>query len=186
MSRVIPCDYRSRAIWRNPQGLAGSFQPEGRIVPAYKRARGIRANPRSFFDDHDTYSARLFVGFNVGTEAVYNMDDLIKVVKRVRLRQIGTPDSSFLYQKGLFKHTAQGTLRGKVIIENSAQVIILNLPYKVTKGEHKGQYRLLPFKTFERHMEKLAEEICRSLHQEEVIIQMQKNGVVMHTIGMTA
>lgn len=157
---VLPADTRP-AAWSRPNGRGASFQPYGR-----KQWSGYRPNKKSW-ESADTWSARLFVGFNVGTETVYEMHDLVDLVRVVRERQTGNPSSSFVFQHGIYKHRS-----GEVIDEPGAQVVIINT------GEEP--------KVFEDQMVELAERIADNMRQEEVVVELQRNGIVQRVMGVSA
>lgn len=154
-----------RTRWYNPNGSrGGAFRPEGRLtVP-----RNSRILTPNWSSKAPVWGARLFVGFNVGHAARYKMDDLIKIVKRVRRAQNKAEDSSFLYQKGIYTHQdGSGT-----VTEDGAQVVFLNLDNT-------------PLKVFRRQMIELANAIVDEMQQETVIIELQRSGIIRETIGVS-
>ena len=158
-SIVLPTDTRA-AIWSTPYGVR-AFHPHGR-----KRWSGDYRPNKTVWESADTYSARLFVGFNVGTETVYEMGDLVSIVRHVRERQVGDPSSSFVYQHGIYKHQA-----GEIVEEPGAQVIIINMDASP--------------EAFIAQMVDLAESIAREMSQEEVVVEIQRNGVVQRVLGVS-
>jgi hypothetical protein len=113
-------------------------------------------------------AARIFVGFSVGHDAVYSMDDVIPLVKRVRMKQGVPPDASFLYQRGMYTHAdGSGT-----VTEDGAQIVLLNL-----SGASQEE--------FTNQMIELANVIREELQQESVIIEIQSKGIVQEVIGVT-
>jgi hypothetical protein len=126
-----------------------------------------RRNPEAW-DTKTTLAARIFVGFNVGDTPTYKLDDLVKVTSKIRLEQ-GKPNASFLAQKGIYQHK-DGT---GIVTEDSGQIIIIDV-------------WSTPKKAFRAEMIELAETIARRMHQEEVVVELQKNGVTQETIGVTA
>ena len=161
---ALPVDTR-RAIWARADGLLQTFVPNGR-----KRSHGktFAKNPVRWEAGADIWGARLFVGFNVGRETVYTMEDLIPIVRSVREEQTGDPSSSFLSQHGIYRHK-----EGDIVEEPGAQVIIINLT-----GTTPQQ--------FENQMVALAEEIAEQLHQEEVVVEIQRSGLVQRVFGVGA
>lgn len=165
--------------WQAPGGKQrGTFRPnpEHKIYFGYREAQhryelAPRGNPIKWTGGEVTYSANLFVGFSVGNCPRWTMADLVKLVKQVRRRQVKHPDSSFIYQKGVYTHESDGT----VVTEDAAQVVLLNVPPMLKK-----------FNTFRNHMIRLAETICRKFHQETVIVRIDKNGIAQETIGVVA
>jgi hypothetical protein len=158
-SIILPTDTRA-AVWSTPNG-ARAFHPHGR-----KRWDGDYRPNKTVWESADTYSARLFVGFNVGTETVYEMKDLVALVRQVREKQVGDPSSSFVYQHGIYKHYS-----GDVVEEPGAQVVIINMGATPER--------------FVEQMVELAEQICAEMSQEEVVVEIQRNGVVQRVLGVS-
>lgn len=151
--------------WNPPKkNRAGTFRPQGRLV---RHGPDLRSNPAGWSSKR-TLSARIIVGFSVGQVPTYNVDDLIRLVERVREQQGGNPSATFITQKGIYQHR-DGT---GVVHEDGAQVFIINLAD-------------LPDEDFEQQMVTLAETIAREMHQEEVIVEIQENGQSKITIGVT-
>lgn len=160
MPQVIPANLRPSS-WTRVDGRHCVFQPHGR-----RGQVGLFPN-RQVWESDETWAARLFVGFNVGPRTVHDMDDLVAIVRAVRERQTGNPSSSFLYQRGIYRHHD-----GAVVDEPGAQVIIINM------GATPAQFR--------RDMIDLAEAIAVALTQEEVVVELQKNGVMSAVMGVAA
>lgn len=158
-SIVLPTDTRP-AVWSTPGGVR-AFHPHGR-----KRWSGDYRPNKTVWESAETYSARLFVGFNVGSETVYEMSDLVSLVRQVRERQVDDPSSSFVYQHGIYKHHS-----GDVVEEPGAQVIIINMGASPEE--------------FAAQMVELAEQICEEMSQEEVVVEIQRNGVVQRVLGVS-
>lgn len=179
MAYAVPASLLKGFSWQAPDGKSsGSFRPnpEGKINFGYKEGRKRfvitpRGNPIKWTGDKDTYSANLFVGFSVRSKPTWNMMDLVKLVKRVRRRQVKHPDSSFIYQKGVYTHDKGG----EVVTEDAAQVVLLNV-YPMQKK----------ISLFRKHMIRLAEIICKELKQETVIVRIDKNGIAEETLGVKA
>ncbi len=163
--RVLRADSRTHS-WRAPHG-AGSFRPNGK--------KHFVGNPSAFAHNaskrwggaSETLAARIFVGFNVGGEPRWTLGHLIEIVQRVRRLQGHAPDSSFVAQKGIYT----SRLSGETITEDGAQVILIDL-----EG--------LPLEQFEQEMMVLAGEIAGVLEQEEVILEIQRNGLSIRTFGV--
>lgn len=142
---------------------AGTFRPRGPI----KAMGDVRSNPVAW-ESEDTMSARLFVGFSVGSQPKWDLDNLIEVVRLIREEQSPEdPSVTFLAQKGVYKYKATG----KTVEEDGGQVIIID-----TQG-------LAP-KAFEKQTIELGEGIARHLEQEMVVIEIQRRGLVEKTIGV--
>lgn len=162
---TIPANTRT-SHWRSPSGShAGSFRPNGSVlaigpVPTSK-------NPEAWESSDPPVAARLFVGFNVGPRAVWSVEDLVPLVRRVREQQGHKADASFLLQKGIYTSEKDGS----VVEEDGAQVIVLDLDGT-------------PEKKFKREMVELGETIATVLEQEAVILEMQKGGITTSTVGI--
>jgi hypothetical protein len=163
MSVTIPANLRT-FTWASPDGRSnGKFVPNGRVRVG---RNFVTPNWRS---SEQMFSARIFVGFNVGHDAVYSMDDIIPIVKEVRIKQGIAPDASFVYQKGMYTHMdGSGT-----VTEEGAQIILLNL-----SGASQEE--------FTNQMIQLANVLRDRLQQEAVIVEIQQGGMVKEVIGVTA
>lgn len=160
---IIPADIR-QARWQGPRGKRGTFRPNGTVQLV--GARTAIENPAAWSSDEPLQAARLFVGFNVGAKPRWKLDDLVRVVKRARKAQGHAPDASFLVQKGIYTRKS-----GETVTEDGAQVVVLN-----TEGDAQP--------AFQREMVELAEAIATTLKQEEVILELQRGGVVQRTFGV--
>ena len=164
---TVPADTR-RFSWRTPNGTLGFFRPNGRMTVEGSRCGDFAENPAGWTSRAPIYAARIFVGFNVGHKAKWSMSDVVRIVKRVRKDQVGMPDATFLYQRGLYTSKRDDS----VVDEKGAQIIILNLAGASVKA-------------FRDQMIFLGEEIATKLRQEEVIVEIQRGGISKETIGVT-
>lgn len=162
---TVPADTR-RFAWRSPRGDIGFFEPNGRLT--IERNGALEENPTGWASRSPIYAARIFVGFNVGRKARWKMSDVVRIVRRVREQQTGTPDATFLSQRGIYTSKRDDS----VVDEKGAQIIILNLTGATPK-------------VFREQMIELAEEIATRLRQEEVILEIQRGGISRETIGVT-
>ncbi len=171
MPRIIPADMRL-AYWSGDNNrIHGHFRPNGSI-DVHVLSEGYRANPpptKWRTPGQDVLSARLFVGFNVGGEPTWTIDDLVQVVRAKRKAQKQKPDSSFITQQGIY--TSDET--GETVTEKGGQVVILNL-WGATPQQ------------FERQMVSLAGHIAFKLKQETVIVEIQRAGIVQVSMGIGA
>lgn len=156
--------YLGLATWSGPR--PGSFKPLGRLRVEPDRPTLGEALGSVDWSSDETLSARLFVGFSVGSAPTYDLDDLIAVVRAARSKNGGDPAATFLAQRGIYRYRS-----GEVVEEDGGQVIIID-----TAGS--------PRATFENQMVALAEEIAREMKQELVVVEIQKNGVVQQTYGV--
>jgi hypothetical protein len=151
--------------WSGPE--SGWFRPQGGLKVVDEK--GVLGSLRGAkWTSTDTLAARIIVGFNVGDKPTWTVDDLIPLVRAVRIKQTGDPSASFIAQKGIYQHRdpAKGTVQ-----ENGAQVLIID-----TVG--------LPEAQFEDQMIQLAEKITRQFQQETVILEIQRNGVTQRVHGI--
>jgi hypothetical protein len=177
MALAIPSRLTKQFSWQSPNGKQrGTFRSNpGGPKCAYKAGSLLysttRENPPSWRDKGPTYAATLYVGFSVGDKPTWKMADLVKLVKKVRRQQVTHPDSTFLYQRGVYTHQVDQ----HVVTEDGAQVILLNVPPVKRK-----------FSEFRRHVITLAEIIADKFKQESVIVAIEKNGILTETIGVVA
>lgn len=164
---VIPADTRPHH-WRGPGGRHGSFHPNAKLLFVGNQD-SFKKNPELWTSDDPMLASRIFVGFNVGGAPAWTVDDLIDVVSKLRKAQGHDPDASFLVQKGVYTSKQSG----ETVTEDSAQVIILN-----TSGEPRAE--------FEKEMIQLAEDVAKTMKQEEVIVEIQKGGITQKTFGVAA
>ena len=157
------CDHRQHA-WQHAKGW-GSFMPNGALQ--VHGPKEVFENPRRWSAGKYTYAGRLIVGFKRQGKRPATLNQLVKIVRSVRQRQVGNPSSSFLLQRGLYKHS--GT--GEVVDEPGAQVIVIN-----TFGASKAE--------FEKQMVEVAETVAKELDQEKVILEIQRNGISQATYGI--
>lgn len=127
---------------------------------------GVRGNPPKVERlGAETFSARIFVGFNVGETPTWTLDELIAVAKRHwkkakwSRRKKETSGASFLSQRGFFD-SPQG-----FVSEDSAQVVIVS---GGTESE---------FPKFQKAMEVFSEAITKDLKQQAVLLELQVNGL---------
>lgn len=163
---LVPADIR-RHVWRAPDGRhAGSFRPNGAVRNCGCGAHA-EPNPAAWESDEAPLAARVFVGFNVGQKTVWDLDDLVALVRRVREAQGHHPDASFLAQKGIYTSAVDG----KVVEEPGAQVVMLDLDGTKEKD-------------FQAEMVSLAEVIATEFEQELVILELQRGGLTLRTFGV--
>lgn len=142
----------------------GEFIPEG---PTYMiGGSGARAPNPIQETKGGQRVARLFVGLSVGQKPRWDVDDVIKIVRRVRTKQTGDPGASFIIQKGIFKGKGD-----KVVEEDSVQVVIMDFGKSADK--------------FKKDMGALAMELVKKLKQEVVYVEMQRNGIRTSTLEAT-
>lgn len=140
----------------------GSFRPHG---PMQQYGEIAVRNPKGW-GSRKTLAARLIVGFSVRSKPTYKLDDLVAIVERVRREQADNPSASFVAQRGIYQHHD-----GETVTEDGAQVFIINLS-NLSPDEFTAQ------------MVELAEVIAREMQQEEVIVEIQENGISQETIGV--
>lgn len=121
-------------------------------------------------------AARMFIGFSVGDTPTWHVDDLAALFRSLRSNQRNDAgklmplDASFVIQKGLYTHG--GEVGGKLIYENSCQLIVLGL-----YGESEP--------VFIQNMQEVAGNIARHFKQETVILEIQRNGAPIEVFGVS-
>jgi len=162
----FPCNL-SAMRYESPDGRKiGLFNPSGRVAWS-----GPIPNEAELWTPK-LYSARIFLGFNVGRKPTWKMGDVTEWVKRNRRAQGVAPNASFIYQKGIWTHT-KGPDRGKSVTEKSTQIVLLNLD----KNENRTE--------FKKHVLDLAQDMVRHFRQEEVVVDFQLNGISKRTAMVT-
>jgi hypothetical protein len=152
--------------WQN-----ASFRPRGSAKGHGKGHRaliqnGLRQNRSESFGPMPT-AARLFVGFNIGHEPVWKLEDVIRMVLAFRKEQDAPPDSTFIAQKGIYTHQDGSG----IVEEDGAQIIVLNT---YTDDE-----------AFKNQMLALAEHLALEMNQESVIVDLQEAGVSKDVLSVT-
>jgi hypothetical protein len=101
------------------------------------------------------------------------MDDVVRIVRRVRKQQVGDPAATFVLQRGIYTHTAKDDGDRLTVDEKGAQIFLLNTPELGTSVT-----------VFKKQMEDLAEILATDLRQEAVILEIQRGGSTQVTISM--
>jgi hypothetical protein len=144
-----------------PEDLRGSSVDAGARIAAFNPQRGwgglrreAREAPQKLTPQ---FSARLFVGFNVGGSPVWTVDDVKSQAFFLRQEMGADPDLSIWAGEGIF----QG--KHKLVSEESAQIVILDFG----KDWNKFVDPMIPF----------AGMLARRLLQESVALQLNDHGV---------
>lgn len=166
---AFKADPRGKTI-STPRGSV-RFNPEGKLEWHGKRPKsGVLKNPADVWGG-PTFAARFFVGFNVGGQPRWELDDLVALVRATREGRGEPQDSTYIAQRGVFTHRD-----GKVVDEAGGQVIIFD------QGEEQDESARMA--RFQEEMIAVGEEIARGLEQESVILEIQRNGVSLITMGV--
>lgn len=144
-------------------GRTCRFKPTGKLKT---RHEGATENPVKRIGGGG-YSARMFVGLNVGQTQKFDEDDVVEIIFKVRKKQKALADASILSQKGIYEDKA-----GDVVQEPSVQVIIID-----TVG--------VPKRQFVSEMKDLAETLRKKMKQELVILEIQHRGRVVDVYSVT-
>jgi hypothetical protein len=155
------------------------FTPKGRLLVYHE---GAAPNPTTRLGSGG-YSARLFVGLNVGQRKAYTIDDVVKIVWSVRKKQGrsgddaddgrwslfdgGSPRASILAQRGIYEDRS-----GKRVVEQSVQVVVIDF-----SGATKKQ--------FTDEMIDLGETLRKRMKQETVILEIQRADRVVDVFSIT-
>jgi hypothetical protein len=159
-----------RFAW-NHRGDAGWFRPNGGIY--VNGAAALTPNVELWSVDEPLYSARIILGFNVLGEPRWELDDVVRIVRRERKQQTDDPSSTFLLQRGLYTHTERESGERLIVDEEGVQVIIINTP---DMGTGAGE--------FQKQMKDLSETLATDLEQEAVILEIQRGGLTVKTLGI--
>jgi hypothetical protein len=158
--------YAGETTHRYSDGRVCRFRPTGPLRRYSAAEKAARGNPISRISGGD-YSARLFVGLNVGQRRGFTERDVVDIVWKTRKRQGRLGDASILSQKGIYEDRS-----GKRVVEPSVQVIIIDLA-----GATKRK--------FVAEMQVLGEVLRRRLKQETVILEIQRRGVITDVFTIT-
>lgn len=156
--------------WRG----GGVFRPEGKFEVVGSDEAVAQDNPIKW-GSRETWAARVIVGFKRRGKKPITMSQLVRLVRKIRLEQVGDPGATFLAQRGLYRHDAGG-----IVDEPGAQVVIFNADRVMPNGK---KVAVTP-RRFEKDIEKLSEDIATVFDQESVIVEIQKNGITQRTFGM--
>lgn len=147
----------------------------GRFVPTANPAKvGKGAVPTNW--EGGGFSARLFVGLNVGRKKSWSAADVKRLVAKVRESQVGSPDSSFILQRGLYSQPGVG-----VVDEESVQVAIYD-----TGKVKRGGWRPSTKAEWKREILHLARALATALCQDEVIVDLRHLNVTFYAAGVKA
>jgi hypothetical protein len=154
------------------RGDIGWFSPNGKLYVHGEEER-LTPNVKNWSAKKALYAARIIVGFNVGRKPRWTMDDVVRIVRRVRKQQVGDPASTFVLQRGIYTHTETEDGERLTVDEKGAQIFLLNTPELGTSVT-----------VFKKQMEDLAEILATDLRQEAVILEIQRGGRTLVTISM--
>lgn len=157
--------FMGEAVLRIGNAHAIRFRPKGKVICHDDEATAGEATRTRY--GKGGFSARIFVGLNVGEEGKYTVDDVVKAIVEIRKEQGAGPDASILTQKGIYEDK-----KSRTIIEDSVQIIIIDLAG-------------LDQEVFTEQMLDLAETMLDRFEQETVIVEIQKRGVVTDVYGVT-
>jgi hypothetical protein len=114
-----------------------------------------------------TLAARIFIGLNIGGEEAIDTEEIIDFIIEWRTEHGDNPSMSVLTQRGVYQNA-----RGEVIQEPSLQIVILEFG-DLAKNE------------FANEMTALGEALAEAFEQDEVIVEIQKRGVVRDVFSTT-
>jgi hypothetical protein len=166
------------------RGRAFEFIPEGKVYEVGDASqwytRDHKRNPVARATKEASQGGRIVVGFNVGIEEKWKMDDIVDIMFDARRQQVldaiedgdaqphplgGDVGMTFLAQRGIW----QAVRDTEAYAENGAQIAIMNII-----KEKKTRFR--------QDMIDLAEILARKLSQQAVILEMSKRGAVTETL----
>jgi len=142
------------------------FKPTGEVMfyqasgGAAHAAEGIKSNPVKRFGGGGL-AARLFIGLNVGDTPTYSVDDIVDAVGKLFKGSV-----SFVAQKGIYVDE-----NNYKTFEDSVQIIIID------SGSGEA--------AFKKAMVELGEELAARFQQKEIVLELQKKGIVDSVYGVT-
>ena len=92
----------------------GSFAPN--------RSKALARNLKRWSSKEPMGAARVFVGFNVGETPTYKLSDLVPIVREVREEQTGDPSSSFVAQRGIYRHETGDVIEAYKLVEMTPEL----------------------------------------------------------------
>lgn len=172
------------------------FSPQGPIYDFGSSKSTRRPNPIATYGNSATTAARFFIGLSVGATQVFTLDDVVSFFKEA-LGECGRKDSSYLLQKGVYEYDASSArvteysqrrkvvnpITGKpisyntvpknerVVVENSVQVIVLDLCHYDEQTSQEARIRI-----FANNCLRIAEEAAAKFLQDSVIVDIQAGG----------
>ena len=160
------------ARWHGPRGYWRPAPGARKVFVGDFRAQNPARTPR--WESKVTWAARLFVGCNVGDVPTWTLDHVVKFVKKHYSRPSRPGDSykgaSFVAQRGLWPSEKKKGRR--LIEEDSIQVILINTDPKTST------------KAFQNQAFDLAQLAARVFDQDQVILEFQRNGITVKTMGV--
>ena len=142
-----------------------AFWPDQDSLKIYGKKAKAQEYKREFASPEKLLSALIILGLTSRDEKeTFTVGEVVKVVRLVREDQGVPADAAVLSQRGIWRHKKDG----RTVEEDGARIVILNVV-----GETE--------KEFLQNIEDLAAETVRSFHQERVIVEIQRGGVVEST-----
>jgi hypothetical protein len=121
--------------------------------------RAMRARDPIGADDTRVLAARLFVGFGARAKPTRSLDDVLRIVREVRVQQSGDPDMAFLFTEGVCWSKPPSTTEE----EPGAQIVIID-------QHRRTQER------FQAEIVALAETLASFVGKERIFVEMQIGG----------
>lgn len=177
-AKLLPATILEAYSWELPDGSKrGTFRASPEEARYAYRSTPYRLKPlhdtiAPAMNRGNTDSAVMFVGFGKDNQRkVWNIYDLLRVVKETRLSQTGHYDMTIMYRKGVYIHETNG----EQYTQDGVQLLFVNVPPVFRRRA-----------VFRKNMMKLAEIICQQFSQDTIIIRLERNGTLQETIGVTA
>ncbi len=148
--------------WGDPNGVAGVFRGAGGM----RRVGDPHEPPKA--DPH--FAARFFIGLQVAQGPQHTVEELIGVLAELRGRHGRAADGNFFVEPGVLSRHPRGQPLGRVVVEG-AQVIFVS-------------HRANAEKRFGAEMVTWAEELAAALGQNEIVVEIQRNGLHVQTMGV--
>ena len=164
---MILSTYAGEAIHSRKNGSVFRFRPHGEL---HNHSGSVAAKHEAADVEklgEGTLSARLFVGLSAPSPSgkqvpTYSVEDVVKAVVEIRKAQGQIPDSTFMAQKGVYTESKTGQL----IEEDSVQIIIIDISGASERD-------------FTSAVQKMAEELRARFHQDSIIVEIQRRGLMI-------
>ncbi len=144
----------------------GAFFPRGPL----RYFDATRRNPPVEWESESpVLGAKIILALERDGKRTGTMSDVIRIVTTMRRAQGRDPGATFVAQKGVYEHRETH----KIVEEDGVQVGIIAT---VAVG----------YATFSNEMVRVAERLAKDLHQESVILEIQKDGYRARLMGIRA
>lgn len=162
--------YLGEAVHHLKNGHVRRWRPGEKAPMAYYDAHGkVRARAKEDVERLGSggYTARIFIGLNVGPRTAWTTEQVVQDVAKIRKGQRRDASATYIAQLGTYEDR-----QGRLIEEPSVQVIIID-------------FEGLSKEAFTKDMAQLCEQLRRDFQQETIILEIQKRGIVEDVYSIT-